>query len=481
MNLSTLSFVDIETTGASIYRDRVIEIGILRVENGKLVKTYQTLINPETYLPPFIEGMTGITSIELEKAPTFSQIKDEVQDILKDALFVAHNVRFDYGFLKNEFKRHGISFSSKHFCTVKLSRHFYPRRIHHNLDSIIEKFAIECQARHRAFGDAEVLWQFYQILEKTHGAEKLAQAIKSISRRPSLPGHLASTLPNALPSSPGVYIFYGKSGIASAGKPKIASERSEYGKEDIPLYIGKSINIKQRVLSHFSNDHTSSQEMKICQNTHRIEVIPTAGELSALLKEASLIKKIQPLYNKKLRATKELLVAKKGEWENYSTVTLERVSTLSAENAECILAVFRNKHHAKDFLHFLSKEHNLCHKLLGLDNTSKACFASQLGWCKGACTKKETALRYNMRFAQAFASSRIKPWPFPGPIAIEETHPTGEKTARFIIDKWCLLDSKEAIFDLDTYKILYRYLKNPNNIKKVKNIPSHQPLFSSVL
>lgn len=190
MDLSRLSFVDLETTGASPASDRIIEIGILRVENNKLKKTYTTLINPETHIPPFIENMTGIRGLELEKAPTFSQVKEEVLDHLKNSVFVAHNVRFDYGFLRNEFKRFGIRFNSKHFCTVRLSRVLYPRRRHHNLDSIIERFGIECGDRHRAFGDAEVLWRFFQLAKKEHGEEKLLEAIKQISKRPTLPINL---------------------------------------------------------------------------------------------------------------------------------------------------------------------------------------------------------------------------------------------------------------------------------------------------
>src|SRR5437867_5621 len=132
-----LAFVDIETTGTRVSRDRIIEIGILRVEENKLVATYKTLINPQTYISPFIEQMTGISKEALENAPIFSDVKEKILDILDDCVFVAHNARFDYGFLKTEYKHLGISFSPKQFCTVKLSRLLYPKYKQHNLDSLI--------------------------------------------------------------------------------------------------------------------------------------------------------------------------------------------------------------------------------------------------------------------------------------------------------------------------------------------------------
>src|SRR3990167_75912 len=139
-----LTIVDIETTGSRVTYDRVIEIGILRVEEGKVVKKYQTLINPQMYISPFISQFTGISQHELETAPTFEEVKEDIFSLFEDSFFVAHNVRFDYGFIKNEFKRYGISFSNKHFCSARLSRLLFPHHRHHNLDSIIERFGLEC-------------------------------------------------------------------------------------------------------------------------------------------------------------------------------------------------------------------------------------------------------------------------------------------------------------------------------------------------
>lgn len=176
-----LAFVDLETTGSSSNHDRIMEIGILRVENNQLVDTYTTLVNPETYVSPFIEQMTGISQEQLLKAPTFEDIKNIVLERLSDCVFVAHNVRFDYGFLRNEFKRYNISYTAKHFCTAKLSSILYPQYRRHNLDEIINRFGFSCERRHRAFDDAKVLWDYYRTMRELIPHEKLTSTIKNLA------------------------------------------------------------------------------------------------------------------------------------------------------------------------------------------------------------------------------------------------------------------------------------------------------------
>jgi DNA polymerase-3 subunit epsilon len=149
----TLAFVDLETTGASCTKDRITEIGIVLVtEHG--IQEWSQLLNPQTRIPGFIEQITGITNAMVAKQPTFSDVAEQVQILLKDCLFIAHNARFDYGFLKNEFNRLGISFAPTVLCTVKLSRKLYPQHKHHNLDSLIERHQLQINDRHRALADA---------------------------------------------------------------------------------------------------------------------------------------------------------------------------------------------------------------------------------------------------------------------------------------------------------------------------------------
>jgi DNA polymerase-3 subunit epsilon len=164
-----LVFLDIETTGASARTSRITEIGAIRVENGKVVSEFRQLVNPEEPVPPFISRMTGIHDEMLWDAPLFAAIADQLEVFLDGALFIAHNVTFDYGFIKSEFERIGQKFSMDRACTVRLSRLLHPEHRSHRLDLIIERMNVEVTNRHRAYDDAEVLWKFFQEEYQTHG------------------------------------------------------------------------------------------------------------------------------------------------------------------------------------------------------------------------------------------------------------------------------------------------------------------------
>lgn len=446
MDLSTLTFIDVETTGLSPGRDRIIEIGVLRMHNGKIVKTFETLINPDCYLPPEITLLTGITGNELERAPLFSRIADDIQELLDDSIFVAHNARFDYSFIKSEFERLERSFSSQVLCTAKLSRKLFPRFKRHNLDSIIDRFGITCDMRHRAFSDAQVLYQFYKKAKKQFGMDVLTEAVMHVTKTAALPTSISRETVKKLPESPGVYVFYGKNGT--------------------PLYIGKSINLKDRILSHFYDFANSNKEARIFQTIESIETIPTSGELGALLLESQMIKKMQPLYNRKLRRAATLLVLLQTTTPNgYYTVQPVETSDIDIEKLERVVAVFRTRSQMKQSLIDLSREYQLCQKLLGLEKGKGKCFGSQIHTCHGACVGDELPARYNMRFTEAFYRTRVREWPFSGAIAIRE----GKTT--HLVYRWCYIGeghdiesidpqslNRAAVFDYDAYRILSSHI-----------------------
>lgn len=510
---SHLAFVDIETTGIRSSYDRIIEIGILRVEDNKLVQTFHSLINPESYLPKEITMLTGITQQDIENAPTFRSVKDEILAILANCTFVAHNVRFDYAFLKNELLRENTTYSAKHFCTVRLSRILFPHWQRHNLDAVMSECNIPCANRHRAYDDAKVLYEFYLQLLKNIPAEKLEKALAKTMKNPSLPIHLPIEELDKLPDKPGVYIFYGEQTLSeNPDSEKIKnqtlklsdsqklrhSELSEYSEKGqnkryspMPLYVGKSINIRNRVLNHFSSDISSPTEMRIAQQVKRIETIQTAGELGALLLESQLIKELLPFYNKKSRIKHELIAVKKRRNnQGYDECYLEPITHISPQSLEDFCGFFRSRKQAKTTLADLAKTHMLCEKLIGLEKTNGACFSYRLNRCKGACVGKEKPLIYNIKVQTAFSENTILPWPFKGAILIQEqtgvydTFGLQGKSEYFLIDNWCYLgrvtvDSEgnlnnqplhEVMFDLDIYKILRQFLKNSMNQKKIKII-----------
>lgn len=453
-----LAFVDIETTGGSVTRSRIIEIAILRIRQNKVERKYSTFINPQTYIDPFIQSLTGIRPEDVENAPTFENVKDEIIDILKDAIFVAHNVRFDYGFIRNELKRCGIEFSSKNLCTVKLARILFPSLGKYNLDTIIDEFQIPCKNRHRAFSDAKAIWDFYKKSSRIVNEDTFQKAVDTVLKRPSVPIGISQKILDCLPESPGVYIFYGEKGM--------------------PLYIGKSVNIRERVLSHFSNDILAPLEMKIAQQIRSIETFKTAGELGALFLESNLIKKFQPMYNRKLRIKRNMIALRKTVNENgFCEVDSCELSQVTPQLLDDIIGIFKSKRELKNKLYEIARKHSLCPKLLNLEKTKKSCFAYHIGECKGACIGREASIRYNLRFEEAFFSLKIQKWPFDGPIIIKES---GECEERFLIDKWCYLgklsdanpdiDTIEYSFDLDMYRILKRYIMSQRDITKIKPV-----------
>jgi DNA polymerase-3 subunit epsilon len=460
-----LAIVDVETTGGSPLRDRIIDIGIIRIEEGKIVETFQSLIDPEQYIPPQILSLTGISERELEKAPTFHDISDIITELLSGCIFVAHNARFDYAFLKGEFDRLSLPFSAKRLCTVALSRSLFPEYKRHDLSTIIDRFDLSCSDRHRALPDAEVLVQFLQHSEKLVGEELFLEKVQAVIDRARIPTGIDKKLISALPETPGVYKFFGEDGEL--------------------LYIGKSINIKKRVQSHFTNDYATRKAMRLAEEVRDIEYIQTHGELGALLLESRLIKQEQPLYNRMSRRMKKLVIVTEELRDGYKHAVCSTLDTDAMQFSKSILGIFKSPSQAKKVLDEYSQAFSLCPRMLGLEQGKGQCFYAQLGRCHGACTGKEDAEVYNKRFHEAFKTRRIKAWPFRGPIVIEEKNIQRERGQAFIIDEWRLVGSftydesgsapflpEQYVFDYDGYKILAGFIVK--NRKKIKELTKSQ-------
>lgn len=272
-----LAIVDLETTGAHPVHDRITEIAVIEVENGSVRSEWNTLVDPQTSIPSAIQALTGITNAMVAGAPTFAALARDLYERLEGRIVVAHNARFDYGFLKHEFERHGLRYNARTLCTVRLSRKLYPEHTRHNLDALITRHGIVCQARHRALGDAQVLWEFLAIATRERGMKAVSAAASAIAKQPSLPAQIERSVLDAIEDAPGVYVFYGENGT--------------------PLYVGKSVTLRTRILSHFADDVRSAREMQIAREVRTIETIRTCGELGALLKEAELVKTLLPAFN----------------------------------------------------------------------------------------------------------------------------------------------------------------------------------------
>ena len=442
-----LAFVDLETTGATATADRITEIGIVEVDADGAVREWQQLVNPGIRIPPFIEQLTGISNAMVADAPPFAAVAAETLRRLEGRLFIAHNARFDYGFLKNEFKRLGIVFRPPVLCTVKLSRTLFPEHPRHNLDSLIARHGLVAAGRHRALADAQLIHQFWQKIQGERDSATIEAALRAQNAHPSLPPHLDPGLVDDLPDCHGVYLFYGEN--------------------DLPLYIGKARDIRKRVFAHFSADHASAKEMALAQQVRRIDWIETAGEIGALLKEAALIKQLLPSANRQLRKNDEVCtwtLADQGEGWLRPQLTAARDFDFSLRSA--CYGLFKSSKEATEVLRALAAEHHLCDALLGLDKVApgKPCFGYQIKRCKGACIGAEPYARHTMRLVGALARLKLVSWPLNGPALIRE----GEEA--HLIDGWrylgtarsddelaALLDAGRPPFDRDTYKILAKY------------------------
>ncbi len=446
-------FVDIETTGGNATRDRITELAILTMKDGELVSEWETLINPETWIPEHIQHLTGINNDMVSVAPTFEKVSKEVLERLSGFVFIAHNARFDYGFIKNEFKRCGVQFKAPVLCTVKLSRNLFPDQRRHNLDSIMHRHGLACSARHRAYGDARVLFDFMCALYSQLDAEDVDSVITRLLKKPSLPPALSEEQVDSVPDGPGVYRFYDKQGVL--------------------LYVGKSVRLRDRVLSHFSSDHQHSKEMKISQNIASIDCIETAGELGALLLEAKLIKKELPVYNYRLRRYDRLVTIYWDMDDEQSLPAIHTAETVDPRKIDKHFGLFKTSKKAKEKLSQLAKEHQLCEKLLGLETGKGACFAYQLKRCRGACVGQESEIQHRIRLMQALLPLRNQAWPYAGRIGIREISADRKKTDIHLFDHWCylgtaeheaelnqlkLFEDNDLMFDLDTYRILTSFL-----------------------
>lgn len=451
-----LAIVDLETTGAHPAHDRVTEIAVIEVDGGEVAGEWSTLVNPGTSIPPAIQALTGITNAMVAEAPSFGALAAQLHERLEGRVLVAHNARFDYGFLRQEFERAGLPYRARTLCTVKLSRRLYPEHARHNLDSVMQRHGIECKARHRAMGDADAVWQFLRLAAAEHGAEVVAVAARQVARQPALPAHLDRAMVDAVPDAPGVYLLYGE-GAA-------------------PLYIGKSVDMRARVLQHF--DLRTPREMQMAREVRRIEWLRCAGELGALLLEARLVKELAPAFNRQLRRAVQLCSFA------FDGRKLRLAEVFGVEHLAQLRGLYRTRRAALDALRGLADEHGLCLQTLGFEPARKgACFRHQIARCAGLCAGEEGVQAHQARLAAALAALPSLAWPWRGPVGVIEEDAAREATELHVIHQWCYLGTaksedevpallegaRRAQFDPDQYKVLARFLRTRR--ARVRELP----------
>lgn len=454
-----LAFVDIETTGGPAQLASITEVAVIQADEDG-VREWSTLIRPESRIPRHIERLTGISNEMVADAPRFETIANELFDRLHGRIFVAHNARFDHSHIKAAFRRMGVTIRPRVLCTVKLSRRLFPNAGRHSLDHVIARHGLQVDARHRALGDAQVLLRFWKYLHEHLPGGQLQDTVRELLGQASLPPFLNPAEVDALPDSPGVYLFYGDN--------------------DLPIYVGKSTRLRTRVLSHFSADHSNDRELSMSQQVRRIEHITTAGELGALLEEARLIKKLQPTLNRQLRRNRDLCTWQM-EHDLFSKplLRLVRAGELTPGSSSELYGFYHSRRAAITQLRAVCAEHRLCPPLLGLEkHTPGRCFNHQLKRCEGACLGVEAPEVHASRLEEALASIKMQAWPYGGPVCIRE----GD--ALHVVENWChygcvnkleeahgMLAKVKPRFDLDTYKILLRMMNSHEVIALTGEVP----------
>jgi DNA polymerase III subunit epsilon len=455
--------LDLETTGGSPLHSRITEVAAVRVEHGREVARWSSLVNPGTSIPYFIQKLTGISDAMVADAPSFEGISTQLLDLLDGAVLVAHNARFDHGFLVHEFARLDIALRVKTLCTVRLSRKLYPQQKGHGLDAIMQRHGLTTMARHRAMGDVDLVQSWLRCARAELGADVVSrQAQLLLQGSAAVPPQLETQV-STIPDTPGVYLFYGEG--------------------PIPLYIGKSVTMRSRVMSHFQAAIAQPREMRMAQEIRRVEWRETAGELGALLLEARLVKEMQPIFNRQLRRERSLCAWRLSDNPSVQPLlSLVQGDALQPAEFARMYGVYRSKSQAVTALHELAATHALCPQALGLEPGKGRCFAHQLGRCKGVCCGKEKPELHHLRLQLALAKQQMQVWPHPGKIGLREHSAESGRTDIHIFDQWCHLatvhdeaDLQEALsssstlaFDLDTYRLLVKHLSAPAWVRKTQ-------------
>jgi DNA polymerase III subunit epsilon len=371
--------VDIETTGGMARRDRITEIAIVLYDGTEIIDTYSTLINPERSIPYEITRITGITEDMIADAPRFFEVAKKIVTMTEGAIFVAHNVRFDYSFIREEFGALGFTYTRRQLDTVVLSRKAFPGLKSYSLGNLIRHFGIEVTHRHRALDDVLATVNILgRILRLEDGEQKADRLINAGIKASHLPKDISMERIHNLPEEVGVYYFY-----------------NEYGQV---IYVGKSINIRKRIQQHFGN--IDSKTDKFINKVHDITHTLTGSELIAMLLESHEIKALQPEINKAQRSKDyPYFVYHDVDEQGYIRFYWDKSSVKSRQNRS-ILNHYSSKASARGALMWITDQLSLCSGLTGLyESQGDTCFYYQTGACSGACRQVEDFELYNERAA----------------------------------------------------------------------------------
>jgi DNA polymerase-3 subunit epsilon len=434
-----LAFVDLETSGLSPDSDRITEVGVVCVDANGETTEWATFINPGRRISERSRWFNGIADETVADSPRFKDIALELQRRLAGRLFVAHNARFDFSFLRAEFERVGIAFQPQVLCSVMLSRKLYPTFAHHDLDTLMQRHGLASNVRHRALPDAQLLWQFWEVMCTEHQSAHLSATVEALLAGPVLPAHLDPSLIERLPEAPGVYVLYSKEGPV--------------------MHVGRADNLKRHVRNYFRIDRTSVKALAMSQSIANITWQVTQGPLGSRLRRAQLAKTLLPRKRSRVGIWSWALKS-----DTYPCMELIEL-TNARPRVECY-GLFNSPRKARNALQRLAAKHGLCHRLLGIAESGElSCPGCIRGLQAGACASKAARLRHLICAHQTLQPLRISQWPYNGPVAvrerrdlhvIEDWHYLG--TAKSEAEVHSVLESRSPVFDEDIFTLLSKAL-----------------------
>ncbi len=373
------AIVDIETTGSFAAANGITELAIVLHDGTRVVDRFESLVNPGQPIPRYIQALTGIDDRMTADAPFFGEIAATVFSLLEDAIFVAHNVNFDYSFIKYQLEQAGFTLESKRLCTVRLARKVFPGLPGYSLGKLCRELNIEIENRHRAGGDADATALLFERILARDSQGHLGRMLRGRNRDQYLPPNLPEEQIAGLPYTSGVYYFHD-------AKDKV-------------IYVGKAKSLRHRVCSHFSNNHTGLRKQEFLRSIHRVSWKESGTELMAFLLECIEIKRLWPKYNSSLKKFDQLYGLYGFEDRNgYLRLTIEK-KKMTLPPYYCFNALAEGQ----EMLRKLIRMFGLCPKLCFLQ-TSGQCTGLAEASCSGACEQRETAPLYNERVSTALQS-----------------------------------------------------------------------------
>ena len=421
----SFTIIDVATTGKGIRNNRIIEIGIVRIEDGQIAARYDSLVDPEQQIPNYITARTSIDNAMVADAPTFADIAEKVDNLTKDAIFVAHGVSFHYHVVRSEFRYLGYNFSREKLCSMRLSKKLIPNLFSYELENLCSSLGIPHFDQHRAVGEVEAaVILFQRLLSLDEDFKVIGTLLKPKSSIATLPRNISEEQFAKLPSKPGIYKFQDKDGTI--------------------IYVGKAKNIKKRVLSHFQSN--LQKEVDLCANTFAFDFETTGSELLALLAEADLIQKQMPKYN---------TVQKKSRTAFHIKSYHNKAGILQLAVEECPSVyepteLFYTKGAAKKKLEQLCETYNLCPKFAGLQRKKGRCAHKKFPFCAGVCYGEEEIHIYNKRANAALTSLKADTESY---VITENGRNSGEKGFVLVLDNvyqgYGFIDNSQQVSSVD--------------------------------